>query len=93
MPKRSPSVTASADGSVAMIHNIDPSPEIRGLRFMSEKAVCDATTLSASQVRRLALDGKFPKPVSVSAHRRAWVESEVVGWLKERINEREGEAA
>ncbi|WP_424992417.1 helix-turn-helix transcriptional regulator [Oceaniradius stylonematis] len=38
-------------------------------------------------------DPDFPKPVSVTGRRKAFVKSEIDGWIAARIAERDGEAA
>ena len=42
-------------------------------------------TLSKCQLWRLEKVGKFPKRVSVSAARHAWVEAEIDKWIADRI--------
>ena len=34
-------------------------------------------------------DSSFPKPVSISAHRIGWVESEIDGWIDNKIQQRD----
>jgi prophage regulatory protein len=38
---------------------------------------------------RLWNAGQFPKPIKVSASRNAWLESEIDGWIEQRIAERD----
>jgi prophage regulatory protein len=33
--------------------------------------------------------GRFPRPVPVGAHRRAWISTEIEQWIAERIAERD----
>ena len=42
---------------------------------------------------QLEKSGKFPKRVSITPGRRAWVEAEIDAWVQARIAERDGEAA
>ena len=51
------------------------------------------TGLSRSHLYALAQNGEFPKPVKLSERSSAWVESEVDGWIEERITERDLEVA
>jgi prophage regulatory protein len=51
------------------------------------------TGLSKSHLYALAQNGEFPKPVKLSERSSAWVESEVDGWIEERIAERDLEVA
>lgn len=43
---------------------------------------------SEEHLRRLALDGKFPRPVKLTksgpGSRKAWVEAEISAWIAER---------
>lgn len=32
--------------------------------------------------------GRFPRPVSIAANRKAWLQSEVDGWIAQRADER-----
>ena len=50
------------------------------------------TGLSRSHLYALAQQGEFPKPIKLSERSSAWVESEVDGWIEERIAERDQEA-
>jgi prophage regulatory protein len=50
-------------------------------------------SLSKGQLWRLEKTGKFPKRVSVSAARHAWVESEIDHWIGDRIAARQSVAA
>jgi prophage regulatory protein len=49
--------------------------------------------LSKCQLWRLERQGKFPKRVSVSAARHAWVASEIDDWITARIAARPAAAA
>jgi prophage regulatory protein len=51
------------------------------------------TGLSRSHLYALAQQGEFPKPIKLSERSSAWVESEVDGWIEERIAERDQEVA
>ena len=51
------------------------------------------TGLSRSHLYALAQNGEFPKPIKLSERSSAWVESEVEGWIEDRITQRDQEAA
>lgn len=44
---------------------------------------------SSSQLYALMNRGEFPKPIRLSAHTVAWVQSEVEDWIAERIQRRD----
>jgi predicted DNA-binding transcriptional regulator AlpA len=48
---------------------------------------------SKCQLWRLWKEGKFPKPVKLSAVRNAWRADEIDAWIKARIAERDGTRA
>jgi prophage regulatory protein len=48
---------------------------------------------SRSQIRRLELAGKFPKPVRLSQVRKAWIEEDIETYLNQRIAARDADAA
>jgi len=48
------------------------------------------TGLSRSCIYEAMSDGRFPRPVKITARASAWVESEVQKWIEERINQRGG---
>lgn len=56
------------------------------IQFLTKQTVVDMTTLSASLIDRMVIDLTFPPPVKVSRGRVAWVEAEVQGWMKKRMN-------
>lgn len=47
------------------------------------------TGLSRSAVYAQIAAGDFPKPVKITHRNAAWPESEVAGWINERIARRE----
>ena len=54
----------------------------------------EKTGLRRSAIYEAMRDGRFPKPVRLlSANSVAWVAAEVETWIKQRIAERDGEAA
>jgi prophage regulatory protein len=48
---------------------------------------------SQNQLRRLEVQGSFPKRVRVGANRVAWVRQEIDQWIEARMNARNGENA
>ena len=55
------------------------------MRLLSKKQVRELVLYSFAHIDRLEKAGTFPKRVRLGQHRVGWVESEVVGWLEERI--------
>jgi prophage regulatory protein len=53
-------------------------------------AIVKASGLGRSQRDELIKQGKFPKPVRLSARRKGWLASEVAAWQLQRIAERDG---
>ena len=62
------------------------------IRFLTESAVADMTSLSRSTIHRKVEAREFPAPIRISVGRNAWDESEVVAWM-ERVRGRSGSAA
>ncbi len=55
------------------------------MRFIKAKEVASLTSISIPHIRRLAREGKFPKPVKISENRSAWVEDDVLKWISECV--------
>ena len=56
------------------------------MRFIKAKEVASLTSiLDSEHIRRLAREGKFPKPVKISENRSAWVEDDVLKWISECV--------
>jgi prophage regulatory protein len=47
--------------------------------------VSKLTTISKSHIYTLIRQGKFLKPIKLSIQTSAWVESEVLEWIEQRI--------
>ena len=60
------------------------------LRMLRLPEVVRRTALSRSQIYRLIEIGKFPRQVSLSERAAGWVEAEVDGWLRERLERSRG---
>lgn len=63
-----------------MNHDNDNLP-----RLMSPKEAAAATSLSRPLLTLMAAEGQFPKPVRLGERRIAFVRSEVMDWIDERI--------
>jgi prophage regulatory protein len=46
--------------------------------------------LRRTQIAELIAQGKFPRPVKLSARRKGWLEAELIAWQQERIARRDG---
>lgn len=49
-------------------------------RFMRERDVLDATSLSRTILWRVMKNGQFPRPVRISPGRVGWRESAIIAW-------------
>lgn len=54
-------------------------------RLIRRKEVQVKTGLGASSIYAMMKQGKFPKAISISERRVAWVEADVNQWISERI--------
>lgn len=54
-------------------------------RFIRRKEVQAKTGLGASSIYAMMKQGKFPKAITLSERRVAWIESDVDQWISERI--------
>jgi prophage regulatory protein len=59
-------------------------------RLIRKPEVVERVGLSASQIDRLEREGRFPRRVPLGMNSVAWVESEVLAWVRERIERRDG---
>ena len=62
-------------------------------RLLSRKKVKELTSLSLAQIDRLEKAGKFPKRIRLTDHPRgrcAYLESEILEWIIDRIVQRTG---
>jgi prophage regulatory protein len=53
------------------------------MRILKAQEVAQKTSMSVSNIRRLAREGKFPKPIPLTENRSGWLESEVDEWISE----------
>jgi prophage regulatory protein len=59
------------------------------MRILSKRQVRELVLYSPQHIARLEKAGEFPKRIQLGPSRVGWVESEVLGWLEERIKRRE----
>ena len=45
--------------------------------------------LKRTQIEQLIADGKFPRPVKLSARRKGWIEAELIAWQQRCIAQRD----
>jgi predicted DNA-binding transcriptional regulator AlpA len=53
------------------------------MKVLSASEVAAKTSMSVSNVRRLARDKKFPEPFALTENRYGWLESDVDEWISE----------
>lgn len=57
-------------------------------RFLCLDDVMNKTGLGRSTIYNKMKSGEFPKSISISANRIAWLESEIDSWMEIKINQR-----
>jgi len=57
------------------------------MRILKAKQVAEKTSISVPHIRRLARDGRFPKPVKISEHRSGWLEADIDDWISECVRQ------
>jgi len=57
--------------------------------LISLNDACRLTSLSRTAINRWRALGKFPKAVPLGDKRVAFVRTEIEGWIRDRINDRE----
>ena len=60
------------------------------MKFLSKKQVRALVLYCFAHMARLEAAGKFPKRVRLGTGRVAYVESEILEWMKARVAERDG---
>jgi len=60
------------------------------VEFWREPRVCEVTGLARSTMRAAAKAGTFPKPIKLGANASAWISTEVIEWMAERIRKSRG---
>lgn len=56
-----------------------------GIRLLRIRQVCERTGLSRSTIYELVSEHELPKPIQISTRTVGWVESEIDGFIRERI--------
>ena len=59
------------------------------MRILSKRQVQELVLYSPQHIARLEKAGLFPKRVQLGPNRVGWVESEVLEWLQEKIDQRD----
>ena len=52
------------------------------MKIVSAKEASKMTSFSTGHLRRLAKEGKFPKPIQISENRSGWLEEDVNKWIE-----------
>jgi prophage regulatory protein len=68
-----------------MYNNTNQQPKLPTLLLWSQLE--PKIGLSRSRVHALIAKGEFPRPIKLGARASAWVESEVLAWLEDRIKQ------
>lgn len=61
------------------------------MRIIRLKSVMSCSGLARSTIYKFIEEGLFPRPVSLGGRAVGWVEEEVIGWVRARIEERDAE--
>jgi len=61
-------------------------------RLLRLPEVLERTGLSESAVRRMVRDEQFPRQLAIGPRTAAWSETEVQGWIDDRVAARDGES-
>ncbi|MEM9781027.1 MAG: AlpA family phage regulatory protein [Pseudomonadota bacterium] len=59
------------------------------MRLLSKRQVKEMVLYSPQHIARLEKAGKFPKRVQIGPNRVGYLESEVLDWLRDRLERRE----
>ena len=67
-----------------------PTPDlpVASDRFLAKPEVLRIAGFSAATLWREVNAGRFPAPIRISANRKAFLESEVRAWIKDRVESR-----
>jgi len=55
------------------------------VKVLSASKVAAKTSMSVSNIRRMAREGKFPPPFALTENRQGWLEQDVDEWISERV--------
>ena len=72
--------------TVPPVEPVQPVNRVPMLRLLRFPAIHERTGLSRSTIWRLERHGDFPKHRRISANAVAWVEEEVITWIRSRID-------
>ena len=64
---------------------LSKNQQIENQRLIRRQEVQAKTGLGASSIYAMMKQGKFPKAITLSERRVAWIESDVDQWISERI--------
>ena len=59
--------------------------KIENNRLIRRKEVQEKTGLGASSIYAMMKSGEFPQCLNLSERRVAWIESDIVKWIAERV--------
>jgi prophage regulatory protein len=65
-------------------------------RIYRRSELGELTGYHIDYIRQLVRDGRFPKPISLGgpgSRAKGWLASDIAAWQRQRIAERDGEAA
>jgi len=65
--------------------NLTLEQQKQNIRLIRRKEVQSKTGLGASSIYAMMHRGEFPKAISISERRVAWIESDVDQWIAERV--------
>ena len=55
------------------------------MKILNVHDVSNMTSFSITQIKRLELEGKFPRSILLSDRRSGWLEEDVQAWIKNCI--------
>ena len=55
------------------------------MKVLSATEVAAKTSMSVSNIRRMAREGKFSPPFALTENRQGWLEQDVDEWISERV--------
>lgn len=59
------------------------------MRLIRLNQVIELTALGRTSVYKLMNENSFPKPVTTIGKCKAWIESEILEWIEDRIQQRD----
>ena len=51
------------------------------MRILKAQELAQKTSMSVSNIRRMAREGNFPEPITLTEKRCGWLETEVDEWI------------